>query len=89
MGTYVVTYDLRAPGRNYAALHEAIKALGAWWHHLESTWIVTSQLTAVQIRDRLRSHLDGNDKLLVAEMGHWWATVGIDAAGNDWLKQSA
>lgn len=37
---YLISYDLINPGQNYPGLIEAIKNLGAWWHNLESVWIV-------------------------------------------------
>jgi hypothetical protein len=42
MSALLITYDLNSPGRKYDALHDEIKALGAWWHYMESTWIVVT-----------------------------------------------
>ena len=44
MSTKLIAYDLNAPGQNYDDLIKAIKGLGAWWHHLDSTWLVKSDL---------------------------------------------
>ncbi|WP_209021761.1 hypothetical protein [Nocardioides sp. 503] len=38
MACLLITYDLNTPGQGYTALHDEIKSLGAWWHHLDSTW---------------------------------------------------
>ena len=44
MASYIISYDLRKPERNYEALYEAIKAYGTWAHINESLWaVVTSQ----------------------------------------------
>lgn len=86
MSTYVINYDLRSPGRNYSDLYIEIKSLGDWWHHLESTWIVDTSLTAAAIRDRLKAKIDANDKVLVTKTGLWWATFGLTDRANDWLK---
>ncbi|MFC7447405.1 hypothetical protein [Rhodococcus daqingensis] len=85
----MINYDLSAPGRNYTALTEAIKALGRWSHPVESTWIVSSSLTPAQIRDRLRGKLDSNDKLIVAEMSGAWASTRVSTRVTDWLKTAA
>lgn len=85
----MINYDLSAPGRNYTALIEAIKALGSWSHPVESTWIVSSSLTPAQIRDRLWKKLDSNDKLIVAEMSGTWASNGVSTSVTDWLKTAA
>lgn len=36
----LVGYDLNRPHQDYGDLIDAIKALGTWWHCLDSTWIV-------------------------------------------------
>ena len=42
-----INYDLNQPGQNYDELHEAIKSCcGVWWHYLDSTWLVDTNLTA-------------------------------------------
>lgn len=77
---YAINYDLKRPGQNYAALHDAIKGLGDWWHYLGSTWLVDTHLTAAGVWNRLAPHVDPNDHILV---------IGVtrDAAG--WLPQEA
>ncbi len=40
MATLMIGYDLNKT-KDYPALFQAIKGLGgAWWHHLDSTWLV-------------------------------------------------
>lgn len=62
---YLITYDLNKPGQNYEELYKAVKALGGWWHYLDSTWLVDTTLSAQQVSDRLVAHIDKNDRLLV------------------------
>lgn len=88
MTSYLVGYDLNRPNPAdaYADLIDAIKLLsgGTWWHHLDSTWIFRSDLSAVQIRDALLPHIDQNDELLVLELtgeGAWF----LNKRGSDWL----
>lgn len=88
MKPYLISYDLNAPGKNYASLHAAIKELGAWWHFLDSTWIVSHPGPATAIRDRLKRELDSNDKLLVVHLSGEGAWVGFKPEGSDWLKQN-
>jgi hypothetical protein len=90
MATLLIGYDLDAPGQDYKPLYAAIKALGdGWWHHLDSTWIVTTSLTVTQARDRLLKHIDTNDKLLVtditADAAAWY---GFNSKGSQWLKDN-
>ena len=51
MATHLITYDLRAPGRDYDPVYDYIKTLGTWWHNVDSTWIVVTALSDTQIHD--------------------------------------
>ena len=83
---YMVGYDLNRPGQNYSALFEEIKTVSSnWWHNLDSTWIIVSNLTATQIRDRLRAKIDAGDELLVAKISAPAAWCGFSKEASDWL----
>jgi hypothetical protein len=84
----LIGYDLNRPGQNYDELFEAIKAQGAWWHHLDSTWIVKSSKTVAQIRDALKEHIGSNDELLVVELTGVGAWTGFNDRGSKWLKDN-
>jgi hypothetical protein len=89
MKTYLIGYDLNKEGQNYEGLVEKIKeTFGTWWHHLDSTWIVKSNLSAAQIRDILRPFIDNNDELLVASLAGESAWVGFNEPGSKWLKEN-
>lgn len=68
---YLITYDLNKPGQNYSELYSAIKQQGAWIHPLESVWFVKSAKSAVELRDTLKTHLDGSDQLFVSVVTNW------------------
>lgn len=87
MSTLLIAYDLNRPTQNYTDLIEAIKALGAWWHHLDSTWLVATSLTPAQARQRLYALMDNNDELLVIDVqGDTWSANGFDESAYTWLK---
>lgn len=89
MASYVISYDLNRPGQNYNELFEEIKALGTWWHCLDSTWIVKSNLTAAQVRDRLVKKIDTNDRLIVAALtGEAAWTTSFSEQCQDWLRKN-
>lgn len=85
MKTYLIGYDLNKPEQNYTALIKAIEAFDAYWHHLDSTWIVKSDLKAATIRDMLAQHIDANDELLVVALTGESAWVGFNESGSRWL----
>lgn len=62
--TYIVTYDL-VNKRDYEPLYEAIKSSPHWSRVTESTWAVVTEESAKQLRDRLGSVLDEDDRLLL------------------------
>lgn len=72
----LVSYDLRAPGRDYTTLIAQIKKLGAI-RPLESMWLVKTSSTPEQIRDFLKQYMDANDRLFVTKCGSPAAWVGM------------
>lgn len=89
MSTLLIGYDLNREGQKYNELITKIKSLGAWWHHLDSTWIVKTSLTASSVRDILSPLTDSNDELLVIDItGDAAAWKGFNESGSKWLKDN-
>lgn len=86
MSCYIISYDLRKPGRNYNSLYEAIKSYGTWAHILESLWAIVTTKSAVEIRDHLLQHMDANDGLFVVKSGTEAAWRNV-ICRNEWLKE--
>jgi hypothetical protein len=88
LSTILIACDIHSEqpsGRNDLA--EAIQSLGAWWHHLETVWIVRSDKTPSEIRDKLACQIGADDQIFVADItsipAEW---AGINEAGSNWLK---
>lgn len=64
----LISYDLNKPGQDYSRLYDEIKKAGTWWHHLDSTWIISTSSGPEEWERRLRRHMDDNDSLLVIEI---------------------
>ena len=78
---YAINYDLKKPGRDYSGLYEAIKSsCGAWWHYLDSTWLVDTTRSSASIWELLKPHVDQNDNMLI---------VGVTSDYNGWLSKEA
>jgi len=88
MATFIVSYDLRAPGRDYTSLFTAIKSYNRWAHPLESVWAIVTDKSAVDVRDHLWSYMDANDGLLVVGSSHVGAWMGLGQRLSDWLKEN-
>lgn len=68
MRSYLISYDLSGPSRDYSPLFKAIKADSKWWHYLESVWIVQSDRDADQLFESLQPHLGPKDRILIAPL---------------------
>lgn len=66
MALHLVNYDLDKPGQSYQKLIARLTALGAK-RVLLSTWMVNGDYTADALRDDLKTYIDPNDRLLVAD----------------------
>ena len=85
MKLYQITYDLRKQ-RDYQSLHQRIKAYGTWCRPLESTWIVPTNQSAVQVRDNLFAVMDADDGLLVTRLQGDAAWYGLAVEEAKWLQ---
>lgn len=85
--TLMVGYDLNKSGQNYDKLIDALTAYGTYWHHLDSTWLIRTTKTCVEVRDELKAFIDGNDELLVAELSGVAAWAGFSDSGSKWIKE--
>lgn len=90
MKTFLIGYDLNKTGQNYTTLISKIKEIstGTWWHHLDSTWIIKSNSTHVEIRNFLLPYIDNNDELLVVGLEGTGAWYGFNDRGSKWLKDN-
>lgn len=84
MSVFIVSYDLKSPGKDYSNLYDAIRRYTSC-RILDSVWLVDSSESAAQIRDYLKGYIDSNDELLVARLRQAWATTFSDSA-TEWLK---
>lgn len=86
--TILIAYDIHPTSdTSYDDLVAAIHSLGAWWHHLETVWMVRSERTPDEIRDQLQRYIGSDDQLLVLDVtGDRAGWTGINAVGSEWLE---
>ena len=87
MSTYLISYDLRSPGRNYEPLYEYLRSYGTRSKPLESVWIIVAEKSAKTIRDEITAIVDSGDGVLVLKSGFEAAWRGV-GSGDDWLKKN-
>jgi hypothetical protein len=86
MSTYIVTYDLSAPGRDYKRLIDYLKT-HSYAHVVESSWVIKTFKSADTLRDEIARYVDSNDKVLVIKTTRSAAWIGLQAAVGNWLKE--
>ena len=89
MATYMIGYDLvKKEEHDYTNLIAEIEKFSPRWHCLDSTWIIKTNLTAVQVRDRLWAHMHSDDRLLVATISDPAASKGFSKECAEWLDSN-
>lgn len=81
---YIITYNLNRPGQNYTHLIDTIRRYNCI-HIGGSTWLVKSDLTAIQILNSLVPLVDQSDDLLVCEFSDW-ASYNLPMEFTNWMK---
>jgi len=81
----VIGYDLKhKKDESPEELFAAIKKSGAWWHCLDSTWIVDTERSVDDMLFKLDVHIKPDDKLLIAPISGPHTAASPDM-GYDWL----
>lgn len=83
MKPYTVSYDLRRQ-RNYQNLYDALSTYPQAVRILESIWLLTTSRSAVEIRNHLSQHIDGDNRLFVAALTGEAAWSGL--LNSDYVK---
>lgn len=84
---YLVSYDLKTPGKDYQAVYEVLKGAPGWWHHLESTWVISTNESISTWTDRIRKIIDANDSFIIVEITGQPRSGWLLQKAWDWLKQ--
>ena len=94
MNSFVITYDIvnEAKARyrgKLTALTQIIEITFPFRARpLDSVWIVRSAYSAMEVRDLLLRHLDGDDRLLVLQSARNAAWSGMDSDMSHWLREN-
>lgn len=89
MTVHWVNYDLNRAGQNYDGLIAYLKSHQGWAKPHQSSFFIKTTLTASQLRDGIKKHVDSNDTVVVVTVdGASWATTGVSATINEWLKRN-
>jgi len=83
---YVVTYDLNKEATRPPILKD-IKDFGSWARLSESSYSISTSLTAHQVYEKLKSHIDSNDQIYIIPLSKPWSGFGPKEV-NEWLDNN-
>lgn len=89
MRSLLISYDLVAPGRNYEPLYDFFKSFGTRAKPLESLYLIKTDFSATEMRDKINMYIDSNDKVFVVDItGDASAWRGLSEATSSWIKKN-
>jgi hypothetical protein len=88
MAIILVTYDLRAPNRNYQPVYDYMKRHVSC-KALLSVYLLNTDKGARAIRDELTALIDSSDALFVVRLQRDWAGLRMLPGAADWLNDPA
>jgi hypothetical protein len=90
MNSFLISYDLIAPGKDYDKIEKKIESYPNPKRILESVWIVNSNENSQQIAQDLNTVTDSDDKIFVVRLEStigskdaWW--INLDEH-TQWLR---
>lgn len=89
MAVYIITYDLIGESKTdrYNKLIDIIKEEGVWACLGGSSYLIESEQTPVELRDKFKRVLHRDDMLFVSLVEAPAAWVGYSQQVTDWIKQ--
>ncbi len=89
--TYIIVFDASDPDLDFASIRQHVKdssAFNAWWQHLPSMFLVTSDLDASGIQEFLRQH-SGDARFLVMAVDPTDSDGWLPERSWRWIKKRA
>ncbi|MFD1673513.1 hypothetical protein [Alicyclobacillus fodiniaquatilis] len=89
MAILCVSYDLhKATEEDYKPLIEHLKTYKTWWHHLDSTWFIKTDISAEDVLKRCVESIPGKGSIIVFDVGNMWAASGFKDRAYQWLWEN-
>jgi hypothetical protein len=85
---YLVSYDLRKPGKDYTSLHNTIKSATTWWHYIESTWIIKTDQSIDEWYNKIRSVTDSNDSFILIDITKQKRQGWLPKKAWEWIREN-
>lgn len=80
---YLVVYDLRGLNKNYDGLIKRIEEFPTSLKINNSSWLIVTSFSAVDVRDILKEYIDSDDSLFVGKLTGEAAWYNADSKPDD------
>lgn len=87
MAVYIVTVEATHKLSDYSSLFDYIKQDGSWACLGTTTYLVESEDSAVELRDRIKRGLLTGDSLYVGKVDVPAAWTGLSKEVSSWIKE--
>lgn len=84
---YLISYDLKAPNRNYDDLYAILKTAESWWHYLESTWLIYTSDGIEAWQMRIKSAIDNNDSFIIVDVTKQPCNGWLPKKAWEWIRE--
>lgn len=84
---YIITFEYYDSNKSYSAFLSEIEKTPGWANVGKYAYILDTQETSAQLRDRLKQHLYTGDKLFVCLLQRDAAWTGMSEKVTSWIKE--
>jgi hypothetical protein len=85
----LVTFALRNPQRDYESFFVTLRGTAfQWWHFLDQTYIVVTQFTPKELRERLVPQMEPTDHFLIVPVDPQQADGWLPKTAWEWMVQT-
>jgi hypothetical protein len=86
MAKILVTYELKAPGRDYQPVHDYLQGFVGWVKPHPAVYLIKTDVSVADIRDRLKRLVHQDDPVFVVDItSSTWATYNLPKT-SEWLN---
>lgn len=85
---YIITFELKNPGINQQNLVDTIKSAKNWARLSPTSFILTANKTATEVRDILLKQLKQGDKVYVGLLGNSAGWFGLGEEISTWIRNN-
>ena len=86
MAVYNVSFQLRVSAKRYEGLYREIK-MTACLRILDSTWLISTKESVLQLFDRLSKEIESDDSLFISKVSRFEYEGRLGEHCWDWLRE--